>query len=622
MCGNFGLIMLKRAEAAADALKPRMPRIHSSNEFKNKEIVSDERDVQYTNILQEVSKTNGIRIIDDLQTLVTRSRGNSMCSEDNEVKQRGELLPPLAILQSQTAATEIRGGQAGGISCIESRTGTGIEEFNSSIYRTRCVARKRFPLAEDLVKKYQQFHVPNTCNILTFVCHTRFATASRNIESELHPHEWVPPHEENVWKLHNNKFVRIQSLVGIHISHNGDLDELEAYSQKMIVGELGLWLERVLHCPNSTNGDSPKIAGCMDLLCVQGRLGPACRLAYIRLLKSKNDVCCQEQLSKQASNSMPSLQFWIQFAERVFEPPWKMYLSDKNIISIHENSFLIPSVTYTIHTEKVNELENEILESIKAEYNKYISVMDCKDYLHLDTLSKKELKAFIHFTLSGFLYNDLYTSLTEFLYRAEGSFGIQCHSTLEPGVVVIASKGQPMSLSFDSQRGVCLYGSEAEAIAVPVDVDGRWLESRIDLDSKGEIVRLGLPSSLKRGRYKRTTEIKVNRGTVNQTPTGAMSNEDYVYFDNCDEEKMIEYHHDDAMNAGDDNDISNGIQLDCGISISSYSLVSALEASASQLNERVISILSAAIPFSPTADIVASDLANTPGILAAIDNGK
>ena len=54
----------------------------------------------------------------------------------------------------------------------------------------------------------------------------------------------------------------------------------------------------------------------------------------------------------------------------------------------------------------------------------------------------------------------------------QGSFGLQAHCTLEPGVVVIASKGQPMSLSYDPRLPICLFASEAEALAVPIDTAG------------------------------------------------------------------------------------------------------------------------------------------------------
>jgi hypothetical protein len=91
--------------------------------------------------------------------------------------------------------------------------------------------------------------------------------------------------------------------------------------------------------------------------------------------------------------------------------------------------------------------------------------------------------------------------MTEFLSRAEGSFGLQAHSTLEAGVVVIASKGQPMSLSYDPMRPIVLFGSEAEAVAVPVDRSGAWQPARIDLDSRGEIVRIGSPRPLLEGTF-------------------------------------------------------------------------------------------------------------------------
>lgn len=106
--------------------------------------------------------------------------------------------------------------------------------------------------------------------------------------------------------------------------------------------------------------------------------------------------------------------------------------------------------------------------------------------------SHHEYESFVHMSVRGFLRADLYTALSEFLSRAEGSFGIQAHCTLEPGVMVIGSKGQPMSISFDPEKPIVLFGSEAEAVAVPVDMQGRWLTERIDLDSHGEIMRVGM----------------------------------------------------------------------------------------------------------------------------------
>lgn len=76
--------------------------------------------------------------------------------------------------------------------------------------------------------------------------HTRFATSSINTVPELHPHEWVPFHPEIVWIFDHIKgaFVRSKQSVGIHITHNGDFDAIEAYAGTMVVDEIGCWLEK------------------------------------------------------------------------------------------------------------------------------------------------------------------------------------------------------------------------------------------------------------------------------------------------------------------------------------------------------------------------------------------
>jgi hypothetical protein len=75
---------------------------------------------------------------------------------------------------------------------------------------------------------------------------------------ETHPHEWTPFAPGRVWTFEGGKFVASVRPVGIHLTHNGDLDAVHLFHHEVPVGELGLWLERVLHCANSTRGDSPK----------------------------------------------------------------------------------------------------------------------------------------------------------------------------------------------------------------------------------------------------------------------------------------------------------------------------------------------------------------------------
>jgi hypothetical protein len=100
--------------------------------------------------MHEVSKLRGIRFRDPAQ-------------EELSVE---ELLPPLKVLEAQTACTEIRGGQAGGFSSIEYNYVLDEHQshyealFSASVIavpnvtRVRMVARKRHPLAADLSQLY------------------------------------------------------------------------------------------------------------------------------------------------------------------------------------------------------------------------------------------------------------------------------------------------------------------------------------------------------------------------------------------------------------------------------------------------------------------------------------
>eukprot|EP00953_Heterococcus_sp_UTEX-ZZ885_P037101 19090-Heterococcus_DN1.PRE.1 len=121
--------------------------------------------------------------------------------------------------------------------------------------------------------------------ILQVLCtctNCRFATGSKNRVEELHPHEWVQFCNEDVWMLWEGAFQCVKGVkVGIHITHNGDFEAMEAFGTMYITSsklaivctaaysaaaraatatneELGMWLERVLHSPNDCKGDSPK----------------------------------------------------------------------------------------------------------------------------------------------------------------------------------------------------------------------------------------------------------------------------------------------------------------------------------------------------------------------------
>lgn len=147
MCGNFGLLSIGSAP-------------ETTNEKKQKEGDGDEASFKQTSSskdldilaislhesLHEVSRLNGLRLSVDSGD--SRNNRDPMMSEKAKHDNNSSMLSPLIVLQSQTASTEIRGGQAGGYSSLEykstHRAGSAIEN------RVRMVARKRYALAADL----------------------------------------------------------------------------------------------------------------------------------------------------------------------------------------------------------------------------------------------------------------------------------------------------------------------------------------------------------------------------------------------------------------------------------------------------------------------------------------
>lgn len=86
-----------------------------------------------------------------------------------------------------------------------------------------------------------------------------------------------------------------------------------------------------------------------------------------------------------------------------------------NIIKIKDCPWLPNEFKYYIDRTA----ESQLIQVLCRCDSKNINIPDHADWT--DT----EFKSFMHMTVKGFLNADLYTTLTEFMGRAEGSFGIQ-----------------------------------------------------------------------------------------------------------------------------------------------------------------------------------------------------
>jgi hypothetical protein len=168
-----------------------------------------------------------------------------------------------------------------------------------------------------------------------------------------------------------------------------------------------------------------------------------------------------------------------------------------------------------------------------------------------------------------------------------------------------------MSFSFDPQNPIVLFASEAEALAVPVYKSGQWLPERIDLDSHGEIFRLGEPRALMEGSFSHGVKITNSKShhhspkSQSQSLGRKVNQSETIKEEEELRRKNLPY-----------------LLLDCGVEIRSYSLVTCKEATSQSLLDRSVTISSAPIPYDPKVDLVANDLKVTPAVLSAVDQGK
>lgn len=152
---------------------------------------------------------------------------------------------------------------------------------------------------------------------------------------------------------------------------------------------------RVLHTPNSTTGDSPKIAGMMDMLITQGMWYESVRLAHqLEVAESIEEAFGGQEPSKDAPNTAPSkqdLSDWAEIFETVFQKHTEVmhFFNERSDLSTFKEDLSI--------------FEDDVLQEI----SKNIS---------LSQWTRKKRTAFVRMALDAFLHNDLDRE-RKYLYR-------------------------------------------------------------------------------------------------------------------------------------------------------------------------------------------------------------
>ncbi|MBD3886626.1 hypothetical protein IFO70_33720 [Phormidium tenue FACHB-886] len=384
-----------------------------------------------------------------------------------------DLLPArvVEIFKTMGRETEIRGEQAGG-GVVFARDNNRVVFVGKKV-----VNQKRRNLTQSLETAFATVRRKATTagakpldEAVVGVWHYRYATSSPPAVLETHWHEWMPARQVDVWGVEQGKWTRDRQTVNHRITHNGDFDAWILFNDPIENAHLGLWLERVLHTPNATLGDSPKIAGMMDLLITQGMWDASLRLAYqLAVAESIEEAFGGKNPSKIAPNTAPSEQEisdWTTIVEQVFLK--------------HKDTLLLPYANSMLELSKkhVSQFEQDVLQAIKQNRS-------------INQWSTSKQFAFVRTAVHAFFHNNLYQATKLFMSRAKGSFGLVTASTLSEASLVLSSWGQPIATGFNVQDEYMVYASEPAAVDAVLSHIPR--SYRLDLDQKaGEIAWVGV----------------------------------------------------------------------------------------------------------------------------------
>jgi hypothetical protein len=419
-----------------------------------------------------------------------------------------------AILREMAALTELRGALGGGLATLSWQYGSASDGEPTVVKskRVRVLQGKRQTLTDELLKSNAAERpqiVPGKDSVVAYVGHTRYPTSSRSTIPELHPHVWTPheifaggqktggglptnsgncglmkeefphpglffspcasgagaeellPHEGAAGYcapltragpgLPTVKGKDSSSLrSGIFLSHNGDFEKYDLFDSRVTCTQVGEWLSRVLRAPNSLQGDSPKIAGMMELLHVKGNWFAAVRLAYQMTVASSiyaafdEDVSC----SSDAPNTSPPNE-WYAAVGKLLAEEWEACVAQQQHTAGDGDGFdSLDLADFAVHVVRKAATDDRwlglLVEQVHGGESQYERLM--------------------RYAVEKFLEADLFQSLSEFLTNAHGSFGIQVVSSTDPGCLVVGAKGQSMHVSFDIDAGVALSASEGRAV--------------------------------------------------------------------------------------------------------------------------------------------------------------
>lgn len=392
--------------------------------------------------------------------------GNFGILSKRDPGERGFLPPRFRRLTEQLGqATDSRGQQAGGIAVLGAK---------GRFVGRKIVNGKRGDLTRDLLRAFHRRaalrrligHKPLR-EILHLVGHYRYGTSSCPAEIETHWHRWARPRTAPVWSVDGQDLVCRRRVVENLITHNGDFDAWLAPWGRVSNPALGEWLTSVLGEANAARGDSPKIAGMLDLLLTQGRWDASLRLGYA--------VLTGRALPRRDLVALTSI------FDQVFTR-WAVGLD-----VAHRDDCARPLVVGCTSLAEVFARNAEATRRL-VDALRQASLSVTRDW---PDDAKRFRQRIVGRAVHAFFHNDLYTATMLFMERAEGTFGLVMTTSLQPGAVALAAERQPLFIGADPETGMLIYASEAAALTVSCgpSPDGASLPYRFDLVD-GDLVLL------------------------------------------------------------------------------------------------------------------------------------
>ena len=346
-------------------------------------------------------------------------------------------------------ATDIRGQQAGGLA-VMSATGRFVGR--------KIVNDKRGNLTRDLIASFRRrlllsrlFGSHPQSGIVHLIGHHRYGTSSAPSVIETHWHRWQRPRRLPTWDIEDRTLVCRRRVVETLITHNGDFLSWKAPWGSLTVAALGRWLAEVLGEAHPAQGDSPKIAGMMDLLNTQGRWGASLRSAFAMQRRITPPKWYLKELTRAAEQVCARWAGPTTATDATDEGPTKLMPSVVGCSSLAE--------VYVANPAAVKQL-------VEALWQGSLHVS-----LEWQADAKGDIRQVLEQAVEAFFLNDLYRATQLFMEGAQGTFGLVATTSLQPGAIALAADRQPLFIGADPQNGLLVYASEAAALKVAGEPD-------------------------------------------------------------------------------------------------------------------------------------------------------